>query len=82
MTQSLLIDGGSLILKLENDIYRGAKETGTCLSSLRGVRYATSEVSIQSDVLRSFDRGYDSMHNQVWGSEYGPYVFKKLSRRE
>lgn len=71
-------EGCSLVLEFKEGMFIGATETGTCLSKLRGASYATSEVTIQPDQLKSLDRGYDSLGQQVWGSEYGPYIFKKL----
>ena len=55
----------------------GKTEEGTCSSSLRGARFATSEVVISSSVLESWDRGYDEEGKQVWGAEKGAYQFRK-----
>jgi len=49
-----------------------------CGSDLRGASYATSEVTITSVELRSWDRGFDKDHKQVWGATKGAYQFKKL----
>ncbi len=48
-----------------------------CLSELRGAAYATSEIKVTSNRIESWDRGFDSEGNQVWGPVYGGYVFKK-----
>jgi len=74
--------GCSIILKFDEDAYVGTTIEDQCPSDLYGAKYATSEVSIKADVLESLDRGYDSGGNQVWGSEYGPYIFKKLLKEE
>jgi len=60
----------------------GKTRHGSCTSVLRGASYATSEVEIDESTLRSWDRGYAKNHTQVWGSENGPYVFKRVERTE
>ncbi len=57
--------------------FSGSTRDSECLSSLRGAAYATSEVSISADTIRSWDRGFDADGNQVWGAEKGPYVFRR-----
>ena len=46
-----------------------------CESTLRGAAYATSEVTLDQDGLRSWDRGFDRAGTQVWGARAGAYVF-------
>jgi len=50
-----------------------------CASSLRGATYATTQVALFRDQLRSWDRGFDANHTQVWGAEKGGYVFVRRS---
>lgn len=55
--------------------------TGTgCESSIAGASYATSEVVLEAGRLTTWDRGYTSEGEQVWGSEAGPYVFDRVGR--
>lgn len=76
--QLTLKDGCSITLTRQADgAYVGATGVGTCASSLRGAAYATSEVVLTREVLRSWDRGYDKDGKQVWGAEKGGYVFVK-----
>lgn len=56
---------------------RGATAGDGCGSALRGAAYATSEVVLTPDTLRSWDRGYDKAGKQVWGAVKGPYIFVK-----
>jgi hypothetical protein len=49
-----------------------------CISTLRGARFATSEVVVLRDVLISWDRGFGVTGDQVWGAEKGPYLFRKV----
>jgi CpeT protein len=46
-----------------------------CQSMLNGATYATTDVSLTSDGLKSWDRGWDATDKQVWGATKGGYVF-------
>lgn len=46
-----------------------------CPSSLYGASFATSEVRLDRDRLRSWDRGFDANSVQVWGATQGGYEF-------
>jgi hypothetical protein len=67
--------GCAVTLKWNGKEFVGATQGTECPSTLRGARYATSEVTLTESRLISWDRGYDTSGNQVWGSEKGPYVF-------
>lgn len=69
----------ALVFELFEGEFKGSTDERKCSSTLRGSTYATSEVVIGEEVLTSLDRGYDDEDMQVWGSEYGPYIFKKLN---
>lgn len=59
--------------------YEGSTVDEQCLSTLRGAAYATSEVFISSDEIRTWDRGFDKEGKQVWGAVKGPYRFGRVS---
>lgn len=83
LTSEELIDrqGCSIYLRKNADgTFQGATPEKECLSSLRGAKYATSEVVISPDQLLSWDRGWDANDKQVWGAVKGGYVFRKLGR--
>lgn len=67
-----------LLKRLGENHYKGATGVKTCESSLRGASYATSEVEITTQQILSWDRGFDSEGNHVWGAEKAGYVFDKL----
>ena len=46
-----------------------------CQSTLNGATYATTDVSLTRDGLKSWDRGWDASDKQVWGATIGGYVF-------
>ncbi len=59
--------------------FRGATIGQECLSSLRGAKYAQTDVTITPKQLLSWDRGFDDKGEQVWGAKFGGYIFKKES---
>jgi CpeT protein len=56
----------------------GSTHESDCESSLRGASYATSEVTIGDDMVKSWDRGFDKDKKQVWGAVKGAYEFIKM----
>ena len=74
-----LRDGCSIVMRWDSG--RGAfvgSTVGTaCESSLSGASYATSEVVLTTELLETWDRGYDAGGEQVWGAELGPYLFER-----
>lgn len=56
----------------------GSTRGESCESSLKGAQYATSEVTIGSTMLISWDRGWDENAQQVWGATKGGYRFRKF----
>lgn len=70
--------GCEVILKrLKPNYYKGSTGEKTCPSSLYGASYATSEVEIFKDKIISWDRGFDSDGNHIWGAEKSGYIFIK-----
>lgn len=69
--------GCSIFLKYENGFFVGRTNDQDCGSSMSGAKFATSEVKIGEDVLKSWDRGYDGEGRQVWGAKTGPYLFRR-----
>lgn len=71
--------GCSIFLhKKGNHLYAGSTHANDCESNLRGATYASSEVTINRDMLKSWDRGFDKEGKQVWGAVKGPYEFIKI----
>lgn len=58
--------------------FEGGTFEDQCESRLRGASYATSDVFIAADKIMSWDRGYDTEHEQVWGALNGPYIFLRV----
>lgn len=71
--------GCSIFLhKKDNRIFSGSTHQSDCESNLRGATYATSEVVITDEMLKSWDRGFDNNNKQVWGAVKGAYQFIKM----
>jgi len=69
-----------LISKTAAGVYKGSTNGNSCPSNLRGAAYATSEVTINSKQMISWDRGFDTSGKQVWGAEKGGYHFDKKDK--
>ena len=75
-----LKNGCAVILsRIDKNHYRGETGENTCLSTLRGASYATSQVEIKEDKILSWDRGFDADGNHVWGAVKGGYIFDKIN---
>jgi hypothetical protein len=74
-----LRDGCAVWLeRLRDGSFAGATRADGCASTLRGARYATSEVVITGAGIESWDRGWDENGNQVWGATGGAYRFDRI----
>ncbi len=81
VTQSdiVLRNGCEVLLQQQEDgTFMGRTGEKTCESSLRGASYATSEVAIDKGLIVSWDRGFDTEGNHIWGAEKGGYVFEAI----
>ena len=71
--------GCSIFLnKINKSEFSGSTNKTDCESSLKGATYATSFVNIYTDMIISWDRGFDKEDNQVWGAINGGYIFDKI----
>lgn len=55
--------------------FSGATRGQNCSSSINDASYATSEVVINAAGINSWERGFNSNNEQVWGAEKGAYQF-------
>ncbi len=78
-SDSLIIREGCAVFlrKNKDNCYTGSTKDKACKSTLRGAAYATSEVTICSGQVISWDQGWDTNDEQVWGAETEGYIFKK-----
>ncbi len=74
-----LKEGCEVILsRVSPNHFMGKTGDATCVSSMRGASFARSEVEILEDKIISWDRGFDSKGDYVWGAEKSGYIFNKL----
>ncbi len=66
-----------LLKRASKDTFEGSTKDKDCASELNGATYATSKVSITSELLESWDQGFGADDAQVWGAKAGPYKFVK-----
>ena len=71
---------GIYLHKVDKETFSGSTPGKQCLSSLRGAKYATSQVVIHPDTIVSWDRGWDIYDKQVWGAVMGGYMFIKTAK--
>lgn len=69
---------GLILVKQNAEVFSGGTTGKGCKSSLQGADYVTSEVTITSGLLLSWDRGWNKDGKLVWGPEKGGYEFDKL----
>jgi hypothetical protein len=75
----MLLDGCEVVLKKVGEKhYKGATGEKTCESVFNGASYAMSEVEITQGKVYSWDRGFDSEGNHIWGAEKGGYIFNLI----
>lgn len=67
-----------MLKRIEKSHYVGKTGLKSCESALRGAAYATSEVVLLKEKIISWDRGFDSIGNHVWGATKGGYIFDKI----
>lgn len=72
-------EGCAVVLRRSGPlVFEGGTVGGVCASELRGASYATSTVSLMSERLVSWDRGFDEQGEQVWGATTGGYEFLRV----
>ncbi len=71
----VLKEGCAVELEWNGKGFDGQTAIGTCLSDMNGATYATSVVETSPEMISSWDQGWDSNDEQVWGAEDGPYIF-------
>lgn len=58
--------------------FTGSTAGTGCPSELNGAAYASSQAVLTADRLLTWDRGYDTTGQQVWGATKGGYEFERL----
>jgi hypothetical protein len=74
-----LRNGCSVYLQREGENFVGGTRGSGCIDTSRRAAYVSSEVTVTPGELRTLDRGFDAAGGQVWGSQAGPYVFRRMT---
>lgn len=79
-TQLIRREGCAVYIhKFDNEYFKGNTNEKSCVSTHRGAQYATTEIEIRPEGLYTWDRGFNSTDEQVWGSKTGGYRFVRLT---
>ncbi|KAA3607466.1 MAG: hypothetical protein DWQ06_00060 [Calditrichaeota bacterium] len=72
-------EGCAMIMeRKDSETFVGSTNGKDCKSNLRGASYATSEATISEEKLVSWDRGFNTKDEHIWGAEKGGYIFMKI----
>lgn len=77
-TSDLSDKGCSVFLVLVEDTYIGRTQTGGCPTNFRGAATITNTIFLYTTGMDTWDRGFDTQGNQVWGAQERPYEFRRL----
>lgn len=61
-----------------SESFTGSTAGQGCPSRLNGAAYATSQVVLEAGRMLTWDRGYDTTGQQVWGATEGGYEFVRV----
>ena len=67
------------LVKNDDGSFSGGTKGKGCESDLRNAKYASSEVIINKNGMKSWDRGFNENEEQVWGATKGGYIFRKVN---
>jgi hypothetical protein len=70
--------GCDILLEVQADgTFKGATEGTGCVSTLLGAAYSTMQMWVSPVQIITWERGYNAVGVQVWGSIHGGYEFKR-----
>ena len=69
-----------IMVPREDGTFKGSTQGKDCVSTIRGASYASSIVNIEKGKITSWDQGFNSNDEQVWGATAGGYIFDKLEQ--
>lgn len=71
------LKGCAMTLIWNRGTFSGSTNGISCMNKKGGAAYTTSEVLLGMDSMISWERGFDSKGEQIWGSDLGGYEFMK-----
>lgn len=76
-----LKQGCDLDIRSRGDgVYGGQTNDKNCIATFRGSTYTTTDFWVYDDQIHSWERGWSNVGIQVWGSQKGHYIYKKISK--
>lgn len=76
-----LKEGCDIWIILDDDgNYNGNTDGKNCVATFRGSTYVTTDFWVYKKEILSWERGWNKIDEQVWGSERGYYIYKKISK--
>jgi len=73
------LEGCGVVLDWNGTGFEGGTIEDHCVTDWNGADYATSEITLYTEVLVSWDRGWASDGTYVWGATEGGYQFVRQS---
>jgi len=61
-------------------VYNGSTDGNGCVATFRGSSYVTTDFWVKRNQVGSWERGWSNDGDQVWGSQRGYYIYKKISK--
>jgi len=75
-----LLAGGSIFFKeMPDGSFVGGTRGPGSPNDLRGATHATTEMTLTSEKITFWERGFNAAKRQVWGPTNGGYVFKRVA---
>ncbi len=74
----VVVEGCDVYMEKVGDHFEGGTHEKDCKSTYNGAVYATSEFTLSSTKMESWDKGFDANDKQVFGPTAGPYIFDKI----
>lgn len=77
--ESLLEEEGchTIVTLMDKDVYEGGNDKMSCGQDNNGAQYIMTDVIINSDGIKKWDKGFDENKMQIWGPVSEAYFFKR-----
>jgi hypothetical protein len=69
----------SVFLHKEGNNYVGETQPGGCPTNFKGAVKITNQITLHSQGMDTWDRGYDGQGNIIWGAKEEPYQYLWLN---
>lgn len=73
------LEGCEVVLDWDGETWIGGTVEDNCATDWQGAAYATSEITLDEELLVSWDRGWSADDEYMWGATKGGYEFVRKS---